>query len=172
MKTDRATTPIIRDAHPEELDEVAAVLKDAFEQYARLIPPDAWQSYLEDIMDVRGRLPESQLIVAEVDWKIVGSVTLFLNESESPSPWPHGWAGVRLLGVRPAFRGKGVGKALMEECIRRCREKGVKMVGLHTTEAMGVARRMYERMGFVRVPEFDFHPSPEAVVVAYKLATS
>jgi glutamine synthetase len=31
------------------------------------------------------------------------------------------------------------------------------------------AIRLYERMGFVRVPEFDFHPAPEVVVMAYRL---
>jgi hypothetical protein len=34
---------------------------------------------------------------------------------------------------------------------------------------MAVARAMYERMGFVRAPEFDFQPAPETVVMAYRL---
>ena len=33
---------------------------------------------------------------------------------------------------------------------------------------MELARGMYERMGFVRVPEYDFHPRPEMTVMAYK----
>ncbi len=60
----------------------------------------------------------------------------------------------------------------MNECFRRCREKGITKVGLHTTEIMDVARRMYERMGFVRVIEFDFHPRPGVVVMAYRLDLS
>jgi hypothetical protein len=32
-----------------------------------------------------------------------------------------------------------------------------------------VAKRMYEKMGFRRMPEFDFHPRPEVVVMAYRL---
>jgi len=28
---------------------------------------------------------------------------------------------------------------------------------------------MYERMGFVRVPEYDFHPAPGITVMAYRL---
>jgi ribosomal protein S18 acetylase RimI-like enzyme len=57
----------------------------------------------------------------------------------------------------------------MDECVRRCRERGIATIGLHTTETMDIARRMYERMGFVRVPEFDFHPAPGVVVMAYRL---
>jgi len=58
---------------------------------------------------------------------------------------------------------------LMEECIRRCRKQGIATIGLHTTEMMDVARRMYEKMGFVRVPELDVHPGPGVVVMAYRL---
>jgi hypothetical protein len=34
---------------------------------------------------------------------------------------------------------------------------------------MQVAMRMYERMGFVRAPELDFHPEPGITVKAYRL---
>jgi ribosomal protein S18 acetylase RimI-like enzyme len=57
----------------------------------------------------------------------------------------------------------------MEYCINRCRELGIKTIGLHTATLMDVARRMYERMGFVRVQEYDFHPTPDTVVMAYRL---
>ena len=170
MKTDPSTLTI-RDARPEELDTVALLLKDAYEQYARLIPADAWQSYLADIMDVKSRLEDSALIVAELEGRLAGAVTLYLDGSRL-EVWPEGWAGIRLLAVHPKYRGRHIGHALMEECIRRCREKAIKTIGLHTTEAMEVARRMYERMGFVPMPELDFHPSPEAVVMAYKLELS
>jgi hypothetical protein len=34
---------------------------------------------------------------------------------------------------------------------------------------MAVARGMYERMGFVRVPAYDFFPGPGVEVLAYRL---
>jgi hypothetical protein len=34
---------------------------------------------------------------------------------------------------------------------------------------MQVAMRMYERMGFVRAPDLDFHPDPSITVKAYRL---
>jgi hypothetical protein len=40
---------------------------------------------------------------------------------------------------------------------------------LHTTQLMAVARTMYERMGFTRVPEHDFSPVPGFHVMAYRL---
>ncbi|MFH1032535.1 MAG: GNAT family N-acetyltransferase [Chloroflexota bacterium] len=160
----------IRDALVEELDEVSQLLKAAYQQYKTSIPKSIWKAYLEDIMDVSSRLPVSQLIVAEIDKRLVGTVTLFLGDSSnSEQVWTEGWAGIRLLAVHPAYRTKGIGRALMEECVRRCRQQGISTIGLHTTKLMEIARGMYERMGFKRVPEFDFHPRHGVVVMAYRL---
>ncbi len=85
-----------------------------------------WQFYLqEDILDVRGRLAESELIVARLGGRLAGTVTLYMNQqtplkAAGPVEVP---AGLRLLGVHPAFRGRGIGRALMEECLRRCRSQ-------------------------------------------------
>jgi hypothetical protein len=57
----------------------------------------------------------------------------------------------------------------MQEGIRRARSLGASCLNLHTTDMMQVAMRMYERMGFVRVPEPDFHPDPSITVKAYRL---
>lgn len=165
-----ANEVLIRDVRSDELDEVSLLLSDAYRQYQNFIPPERWKAYLEDIMDVSSRVDESELIVAELDHRLAGCVTLYLDGSKSfTNAWPAGWAVVRLLAVHPDFRGRCVGHALMEECIRRCRKARIKTIGLHTTEIMEVARHMYERMGFVRVPEHDFHPAPGITVMAYRL---
>ncbi len=157
-----------RDARTDELDAVGKLLEDAYREYSSLVPAEAWESYRQDIVDVRSRLAESQLVVAELNGELAGAVTLYLHGSNS-LPWPSDWAGIRLLGVRPGIRGKGVGSALMNECVRRCRTAGLRVIGLHTTVAMDVARRLYEKMGFVRTPEYDFHPDDGVVVMAYRL---
>ena len=160
----------IRNARPEELDTVSQLLKEAYQQYASSIPPEVWQSYLQDVMDVRSRLNDAELIVAGLNGQLAGAVTLFLRASDSiEEGWPKNWAGIRLLAVHPDYRNRGIGRALMEECLRRSRARGIHTVGLHTSTIMAIARRMYERMGFVRVPEFDFHPRPGVTVMAYRL---
>ncbi len=160
----------IRNALTDEMDEVAQLLKNSYQQYEKSVPSDVWASYADDIMNVRGRLNDAELLVAELDGRLAGSVTLYLKAPESSEEgWPAGWAGVRLLGVHPAYRGRGIGRALMEECILRCRRQGIRTIALHTTIIMDVARRMYERMGFVRAAEFDFHPRPGVTVMAYRL---
>jgi ribosomal protein S18 acetylase RimI-like enzyme len=65
-------------------------------------------------------------------------------------------SGIRLLGVDPAFRGQGVGRALTLACIELAREQGQAEVILHTTEAMRIAWGLYERLGFQRSEDLDF----------------
>jgi ribosomal protein S18 acetylase RimI-like enzyme len=160
---------VIRDARSEEMDEVSLLMRDAYLEYEKFFPPEGWKLYLGDIMDVRSRLGDSQLIVAELEGHLAGAVTLYPDASRSREEWPEGWAGIRLLAVHPAYRGRGVGRALMEECVRRCREEGIRAIGLHTAAIMSIAQKMYEHMGFVRAPEYDFYPRPGTVVMAYRL---
>jgi len=141
--------------------------------YAEFMPPDPppqWLGYRDEIRDVRRRLGESTLIVAEEGGRLLGAVTYYPDGSEEANGgWPASWAVLRLLAVHPAARGRGIGRLLTEECLRRARAAGRVAVGLHTTHLMTVARAMYERMGFVRVPEFDFFPAPQFRVMAYRL---
>ena len=162
--------PRVRDAKVEDLDHVALLIRDAYQEYQANFPPEVWEGYARDIMDVRSRLDISELIVAENAGGLVGAVTFYPNATPSDQGgWPPGWTGIRLLAVHPDARGIGVGRVLMDECLRRSRLRGARTLGLHTTELMAIARGMYERMGFVRVPEFDFQPGPGVVVMAYRL---
>jgi ribosomal protein S18 acetylase RimI-like enzyme len=54
-----------------------------------------------------------------------------------------------MLVVDPAARGRGVGRALMEECCRRARRDGSRVLALHTSPIMTAALAMYRKMGFV-----------------------
>jgi len=167
--------PVIRDAKPEELDETADVISAAYAEYGpepgseqALI--DAFEEYRKEQRDVRSRLADSVLVIAEEGGRIVGTVTFYPpGEEKKAEGWPPEWAAIRLLAVLPAARGSGVGRLLTEECLRRARELGAPVMGLHTTRVMDIARAMYERMGFTRYPENDIPITDEFVVVAYTL---
>jgi ribosomal protein S18 acetylase RimI-like enzyme len=65
-------------------------------------------------------------------------------------------SGFRLLAVDPSSRGRGIGRMLAEECVRRTMERKHRHLIIHTTMAMQTAWRMYENMGFKRSPDLDF----------------
>jgi GNAT superfamily N-acetyltransferase len=160
----------LREARADELDAVGAMMVAAYAEFAPPAPVPAWTDYEDEIRDVRRRLGVSTLIVADDGGRLVGAVTYYPDCSKEPhGRWPLSWAVFRLLAVHADARGRGLGRLLTEECIRRARASGRAAVGLHTTTLMNVARAMYERMGFVRVPEHDFLPMPTFRVMAYRL---
>ena len=160
----------IRDARSEELDTIALMMRDSYSEYATQMGPERWEHYSNDIMDVRSRLEVSELIVAEEGGRLLGAVTYYPHTYQSTQlRWPPGWAAIRLIAVAPESRGKGIGRALMEECLRRSRERGSTSLGLHTMVVMTVAQGMYERMGFVRIPDFDIQPGSESGTMAYSM---
>jgi len=95
-------------------------------------------------------------------------VLLYPAEPGEPEALPE----VRLLAVRPGARGGGVGAALMNECSRRARAAGAPALGLHTTDMMRAAVRLYERLGFAADPSRDLEVAPGLVVRAYRLDLS
>ena len=52
------------------------------------------------------------------------------------------------LAVTAAHRRKGVGRALLEDILRRARESGCTKVTLEVRDDNEAARRLYKRMGF------------------------
>lgn len=75
----------------------------------------------------------------------------------------------RMLGVAGRARGLGIGTALTERCIERSREQGLRRIVLSSAEYMTTAHRIYERLGFTRLPERDWSPIPGVDLYAFSL---
>jgi len=65
-------------------------------------------------------------------------------------------AGFRLLAVHPTARGKGIGKLLVNYCLKTAKLENNKQLIIHSTHAMKIAWKMYEKLGFKRATELDF----------------
>ncbi|RFB91595.1 MarR family transcriptional regulator [Rhizobium leguminosarum bv. trifolii] len=64
-----------------------------------------------------------------------------------------GIAKLRLLYVDKSARGLGLGKLLVDECIRFCRKKGYSELQLWTNDMLETARAIYVKSGFRLVSE-------------------
>jgi GNAT superfamily N-acetyltransferase len=131
-----------------------------------------WEGYRQNIVGSLADVGSAEQLVAEWDGAIVGTVLLYpprRMELPNGNSLEMSWPEVRLLAVVPAERGRGVGAALMQECMCRARRAGGRVLSLHTTDLMHTALRMYERMGFVRAPELDFHAAPGMTVKGHRL---
>ncbi len=159
----------IRDARVDEIDVAGAIVRAAYMDFETVYPGESWERYITMVGELRPVHGEGQIIVAEQGRELIGCITFYADGSRSgQGDWPAGWAGVVRLAVLPAARRAGVARALVEESLRRARERGASTLALHTTEWMAVARAMYERMGFQRVPDFDFYPRSGVVGLGYR----
>lgn len=161
----------LRDATAAEHAAILDLTLTAYAEYATIMAPRAWAGLRQAVIEVLNSSGPAERIVAVQRDRLVGSVLLYpsaANAYESTlanASWPE----LRLLAVLPTARGQGVGRALMHECARRARRSGADALGLHTSQSMQTAIRMYERMGFVRAPEYDFQPDGAELVIAYRL---
>lgn len=62
---------------------------------------------------------------------------------------------LRLLGVAPTARRRGIGAALMRRIADEAARSGFDAVALKTQPRMSGAHRLYEGLGFARTPEHD-----------------
>jgi GNAT superfamily N-acetyltransferase len=160
----------LREGLPAERDAIIAVTLAAYEQYDAVMPPGAWEAYATSIRETFTNDTTSARIIAVEQHVIVGSALLLPPVAEPPigrvaQPYPE----IRLVAVAPKARRRGVATAVLNECIRRTRAEGYGAIGLHSTQYMADAIRIYERMGFVRAPEHDFHPPSGVLVMGFRL---
>lgn len=156
---------MIRPVGPAEVDAVADLCEEAYrEVMGGLLTPD----YLGRLRDVAGRAASAEVLVAVAGGDVLGTVTFV----PGPGEWaefddPH-TAGIRMLAVAPGAQGRGVGRALVSECLRRASAAGRSRVALHTIRAMVGARRLYEGMGFCRAPANDWTLPSGLVILGYE----
>ena len=95
---------------------------------------------------VRGFVPgKERCWVAELEGEVAGSVFVVRQDDET--------AKLRLLYVDAAARGLGLGRRLVDECVRFARAKGYRWMILWTNDVLISARRIYEAAGFELIEE-------------------
>jgi GNAT superfamily N-acetyltransferase len=162
-----STTFLIRPIRPDEYEALGQLTVAAYHTISYDIPQH--HAYDVQLRDVARRAQTSSVVVATTPaGELLGGVT-YVSGPDDPysEELREGEAGIRMLAVHPAHQGRGVGRALTEWCLARARGGGRRRMVLHTGVWMPAAVRMYERMGFVRVPELDFVPVPGVDLIAY-----
>ena len=158
----------VRPARPADHAAVAALTVAAYDTDGFL---DGDEEYAGELSDTAARSSQATLLVAaDHDGTVLGAVTY----CRPPSPYVEvarpGESEFRMLAVDPAARGRGVGAALVQAVLDLARQHGDHAVVLSSLPQMRTAHRLYERMGFRRVPERDHMPIPDFLLVAYHRA--
>ncbi|HEY7470007.1 MAG TPA: GNAT family N-acetyltransferase [Acidimicrobiia bacterium] len=132
--------------------------------------------------------PEARLVIAELESELVGlypeesshgySVDKLLSEGVhfflvNHDGNPAGCGGIQLyrdygelkrMFIRPPFRGLGLGRLLIDHLARHARDHDVPLLRLETGIHQHEAIRLYEGMGFERIPPFGpYRPDPLSI---------
>lgn len=159
---------IIRDSKEEELAFIREMRLQAYEEHAPKISEAHWNALKQSILSDADSKPGIERMVAEIDGEIVGSVALFAPDKQVYEGLLDGeqdYPELRMLAISQKARGKGVATALINECMKRTKEKGFTEMGLHTADFMENAITLYTHLGFERLPQFDFEPANDGIIV-------
>lgn len=133
------------------LDEMTALLRE----YADSLPFDV-PDYAEWIAELPG---EYTLLVARIDGATAGCVCFRELDAKTGE--------FKRMFVRDAFRGRGIARALVEECIALSHGAGYTRLLLDTHSSLTPARTLYESFGFREIP--PYWDNPIGGVVFYEL---
>jgi ribosomal protein S18 acetylase RimI-like enzyme len=159
--------PEIRLAASAEFPAVAELCVAA---YTPFVAGD--HHYLAVLRDVARRASEAELLVAAEpdDGRVLGTVTFVPDGEPLGEIAAASEAEFRMLAVDPAAQGLGVGTALLRRVLDDSRRRGNEGVVCSSLPEMRAAHRIYERLGFRRVPERDWSPVPGVELLAFAIS--
>jgi GNAT superfamily N-acetyltransferase len=152
---------VIRPARPDDLGEILAMIRELAEYERSAHEVQATEPMLADLLfgdNTPGGAPAAYCHVAEAgasaDPPLAGMALWFLNAST----WT-GRHGIYLedLYVRPAFRGQGIGHALMAELAGICVDRGYARLEWWVLDWNTPALDFYRRLGARAMDEWTVH---------------
>ncbi|GAA3575790.1 GNAT family N-acetyltransferase [Amycolatopsis ultiminotia] len=156
----------VRSARPEDFTAIGDVTVEAYRLDGFFEVEAGYETVLRD---VARRADHAELVVAvDSGGRVLGSVTVVRPGSEYAEISRPEELEFRMLAVAGEARGRGIGEALTRAVLDRGRELGAAKVVLSSHEQMRTAHRLYERIGFRRLPERDWHPQPDVTLIAYE----
>jgi len=147
---------LIRQATSADLDAVMQLIR-------RVVPlmqaagNRQWDDEYPNLSVFQQDAEDGQLWVAEIDREIAGVAAITTDQPEEYAA--AGWdiaetaIVVHRLAVDPAFRGSGVGIALMRQAETVAKEKGIAFVRVDTNSANAVTTRLLPKLGYVYAGE-------------------
>ena len=132
----------VRAARGDDVDGVLALFEAvaAERRYILSEPPIDRERRARNFRETVGS-EDAQVFIAEAGGDVVGELTVFGRTSTGPA--------MIGMGVAAAWRGQGVGTALMEACVEWARERGVHKLSLEVFPWNEAAIALYRKFGFV-----------------------
>jgi ribosomal protein S18 acetylase RimI-like enzyme len=156
----------IREALPAELEAAGELTASVYQDEAL-----AELTYLPRLRDAAARHAADgafQLIAVDDGGQLLGAAVYTVAGSEFADIARGAEAEIRMLATAKAARGRGVGAALVQDCVQRTRAEGRPALVLSTKPVMVAAQRLYARLGFERMPERDWEYAPGKGLLTFR----
>jgi putative acetyltransferase len=133
-------------------DDIPAV-RELFREYAAGLGFSlCFQNFGVELANLPGAYapPTGRLLVAEVDGELVGCVAL--------RPQATGVCELKRLYIRPDYRGKGLGRQLIDVLLAEAVAAGYREAVFDTLDTMTAALAIYRTLGFQPTEPYSCHP--------------
>lgn len=140
------------------------VIEELFQEYADSLNFELdFQDFREELATLPGKYaaPSGSILVAKKNGETVGCVAV--------RPLGEEICEMKRLYVKPAYRGKRVGRDLALAIIEEAKRLGYKAMRLDTVEAMKEASALYRALGFRPIDAYYYNPLPGAMYFELKL---
>jgi putative acetyltransferase len=133
----------IRTIGPNDNAIIASIIRATLTEFGAARPGtvyyDEATDKLSDVFDV----PRGTYFIAELDGEIVGGAGIYPTDGLDEKTCE-----LVKMYLLPIARGKGIGRALMNQCIDFAKSEGYDQIYLETMPELSNAIHLYEKMGF------------------------
>lgn len=144
----------------ELFGEYTRMLVELDPEFQKSLDEQNYDEELEHLEDKYG-LPGGRLYLAWWDGELAGCVGMKQLDAHTGE--------LKRLYVRPAFRGRHLGRELVERIIQDARSLGYSRLMLDTMPELVSARHMYENMGFQVTERYNNSPLDTTIFMEYRL---
>jgi ribosomal protein S18 acetylase RimI-like enzyme len=153
------------DLQPARFPDEKTLVQSLFREYRQWLAIDLdFQSFDAEMASLSGKYapPTGNIILARAGGEIAGCICWYELEKTICE--------IKRLYVRPGFRGRGIGKALMDYAIDAIRATGYEKLRLDSLERLAGAKKLYERFAFRPIAPYNYNPCPDVYYLELELS--